>query len=250
MSGHSKWAGIKHHKAAQDSKKGKIFTKLIREISMAARTGGGNPENNASLRTAISAAREANMPSDNVTKAIKRGTGDLPGVVYEEVGYEGYGPGGVAVLCVALTDNKNRTTAEIRKIFSKHGGNLGETGCVGWMFSQKGFITIDRKKYGEDELMTLALDLGAEDFSSEDEDVYEIITSAGQFESILDSLKKKNITTLSAEVTMLPKNYIKLTDKPAEQMLNLMTELEDNDDISHVYANFDISKEIMEKVSA
>jgi YebC/PmpR family DNA-binding regulatory protein len=250
MSGHSKWAGIKHHKAAQDSKKGKIFTKIIRELSMAARQGGGNPDNNARLRSAIDSARQANMPNDNVTKAIQRGTGELPGITYEEITYEGYGPSGVAVFVTAVTDNKNRTTAEIRKVFSKHAGNLGETGCVGWMFNQKGYITIDKKKFNEDELMTLALDLGAEDFKSEDEDVYELTTDTGQFDKIKEELKNKNITLASAEVTMLPKTYIKLTDKSAEQMLALMNELEEHDDINQVYANFDIPKEIMEKVSA
>jgi len=249
MSGHSKWAGIKHRKAAQDAKKGKVFTKIIREISMAARQSGGDPEKNPRLRTAMAAAKTANMPNDNVKKAIQRGTGELPGMSYEEITYEGYGPGGVAVLVTAVTDNKNRTTAEVRKIFSKHAGNLGESGCVGFMFTKKGYINISKAGREEDEIMTLALELGADDFQSDDEDNYEITTSVEQFEKVVNSLKEKGIEPVSAEITMLPSSYIKLVDKPAEQMLELMSELEEHDDIGNIYANFDISKEIMEKVS-
>jgi len=250
MSGHSKWAGIKHKKMAQDSKRGKIFTKLIREISIAARQGGPNVENNPRLRKAIETAKEANMPQDNIKKAIQRGTGELPGVTYEEVTYEGYGPGGIAIIVSAATDNKNRTTSELRRIFSQHGGNLGETGCVGWMFSQKGYITIDKTKYKEDELMELALEIGAEDFKSDDEDVYEIIVSVNDYEKIKQKLKEKNIEINQAEITMLPKTYIKLSGKDAEQTLALMNEIEEHDDVANVYANFDISKELMEKLSS
>ncbi|MFN3966911.1 MAG: YebC/PmpR family DNA-binding transcriptional regulator [Endomicrobiia bacterium] len=248
MSGHSKWAGIKHRKMAMDAKRGRMFTKLIREITIAAKVGGGNPENNPRLRKAIEDARSINMPQENIKKAIMRGTGELPGVNYEEIVYEGYGPGGVAVLIEAATDNKNRTTSEIRKIFSSHGGNLGENGCVSWMFSQKGYIMVDKTKFNEDELMSIVLDLGAEDFKSDDEEYYEIITSPEDFDRIKQELEKRNIPISQAEITMLPKTYIKLADKEAEQMLALMNDLEDHDDVNHVYANFDISKEIMEKV--
>ncbi len=248
MSGHSKWAGIKHRKMAQDAKRGKLFTKVIREISIAARQGGGNPDNNPRLRRAIESAREINMPQDNIKKAIQRGTGELPGMTYEEIVYEGYGPGGVAVLIEASTDNKNRTTSEIRRIFSLHGGNLGENGCVAWMFSQKGYIMVEKAKFNEEELMTIVLEVGAEDFKSDDEEYYEIITSPGDFDRIKQELQNRNITISQAEITMLPKTYIKLTDKSAEQMLSLMNELEDHDDVNHVYANFDIPEDIMKKV--
>jgi len=247
MSGHSKWAGIKHKKMAQDAKRGKIFTKVIRELTIAAREGGGNPENNPRLRKAIEMAKEVNMPQDNVKKAIMRGTGEIPGTVYEEVVYEGYGAGGVAVIVEATTDNKNRTTSEMRKIFNQYGGSLGESGCVSWNFEQKGYITINKIDATEDELMSLALELGAEDFKSDDEDVYEIITSPQSFEQIKQELEKK-YKLQQAEVTMLPKTYIKLEGKQAEQILQLMDALEEHDDVKNVYANFDIPKEIMEKM--
>jgi YebC/PmpR family DNA-binding regulatory protein len=247
MSGHSKWAGIKHKKMAQDAKRGKIFTKVIRELTIAAREGGGNPENNPRLRKAIEMAKEVNMPQDNVKKAIMRGTGEIPGTVYEEVVYEGYGAGGVAVIVEATTDNKNRTTSEMRKIFNQYGGSLGESGCVSWNFEQKGYITINKTDATEDELMSLALELGAEDFKSDDEDVYEIITSPQSFEQVKQELEKK-YKLQQAEVTMLPKTYIKLEGKPAEQILQLMDALEEHDDVKNVYANFDIPKEIMEKM--
>ncbi|MFN3550820.1 MAG: YebC/PmpR family DNA-binding transcriptional regulator [Endomicrobiia bacterium] len=247
MSGHSKWAGIKHKKMAQDAKRGKIFTKIIRELTIAARQGGGNPENNPRLRKAIEMAKEANMPQDNIKKAIMRGTGEIPGVVYEEVVYEGYGPGGTAVIVEATTDNKNRTTSEMRKIFSQYGGSLGESGCVAWNFEQKGYITINKSSANEDDLMSLALELGAEDFRSDDEDNYEIITSPQNFEQIKSELEKK-YKIEQAEVTMLPKTYVKLEGKQAEQVLQLMDALEDHDDVKNVYANFDIDKEILEKI--
>lgn len=247
MSGHSRWAGIKHKKMAQDAKRGKLFTKIIRELTIAAREGGGNPENNPRLRRAIEMAKEANMPQDNIRKAIMRGTGEIPGVVYEEVIYEGYGPGGVAVIVEATTDSKNRTTSEIRKIFNQYGGSLGESGCVSWNFEQKGYITINKQDVNEDELMSIALELGAEDFRSDDEEVYEVITSPENFESIKQELQKR-YQLQQAEVTMLPKTYVKLTGKEAEQVLQLMDALEEHDDVKNVYANFDIDKEVLEKI--
>lgn len=250
MSGHSKWAGIKHRKMAQDAKRGKMFTRVIRELTIAAREGGGNPDNNPRLRKAIEMAREVNMPQENIKKAIMRGTGELPGAVYEEVMYEGYGPGGVAIILEATTDSKNRTTSEIRKIFSQYSGSLGEVGCVSWLFSQKGYITINKTTVSdEDTLMSLVLDLGAEDFKSDDEDVYEIITSVENFEKIKTELSK-NYTLTGAEITKLPQTYVKLTGKEAEQVLQLMNALEEHEDVKNVYANFDIPKEIMEKVSS
>lgn len=246
MSGHSKWAGIKHKKAIIDAKKGKVFTRIIREISVAARQGGANPEHNARLRKAIDDAKTANMPLDNVKKAIQRGTGELPGVVYEEIVYEGYGPGGVAVMVEGTTDNKNRTASEIRKIFSSHGGNLGENGCVSWMFSQKGYLSVEKAKSNEDELMTLALDLGAEDFRGDDEDVFEIFTKPADFDKVKKGLDDKKVPLAVAEVTFQPQTFIKLEGKQAEQMLGLMDALEEHDDVKSVYANFDISKQEME----
>jgi YebC/PmpR family DNA-binding regulatory protein len=249
MSGHSKWAGIKHKKAIIDAKRGKIFTKFVREIVVAARQGGGNMESNARLRKVVESAREANMPQDNIKKAIQRGTGEIPGVMYEEIMYEGYGPGGVAILVEATTDNKNRTSSEIRKIFSSHSGNLGETGCVGWMFSQKGYIAVEKSKSDEDTLMSLALDAGADDIRSEDEDVYEIFTKPEQYESVKQKLEEQKIPIASAELSLQPQTYIKLTGSHASQMLSLLDDLESNDDVKNVFANFDISKEEMEKLS-
>jgi len=249
MSGHSKWAGIKHKKAAVDAKRGQIFSKIIREISMAARQAGGDPGGNPRLRVAMDKARSVNMPQDNIKKAIQRGTAELPGVAYEELVYEGYGPGGVAVLVEVTTDNKNRTTAEVRKTFSRHGGNLGDAGCVGWMFNKKGYITVDKNKIKEEELIEIALESGAEDVRADDEDLFEIITQPQDFEKVKKTLKEKNIEINSGEITMLPQTYIKLEGAKAEQMLRLMDGLDNNDDVQNVYANFDIPKEIMEKVS-
>ncbi|MDD3065183.1 MAG: YebC/PmpR family DNA-binding transcriptional regulator [Endomicrobiaceae bacterium] len=248
MSGHNKWASIKHKKAATDSKRGKVFTKIIREIVVSAKESGGNPENNARLRKAISDAREANMPQDNIKKAIQRGTGEIPGVMYEEITYEGYGPAGVALIVETTTDNKNRTSAEMRKIFSKHSGNLGESGCVGWMFSRKGYISVDKSSSDEDTIMTLALENGAEDFSVEDE-IYEIYTKPEQTEAVKNALTAKNIPISNSEVSMIPQTYVKLTGEDAEHMIKLMDELEEYDDVKNVFANFDISKEDMEKFS-
>ncbi|MBI5179951.1 MAG: YebC/PmpR family DNA-binding transcriptional regulator [Nitrospirae bacterium] len=247
MSGHSKWATTKRKKAAIDAKKGKIFTKITKEIAVAAKIGGGDPDGNARLRTAILKAKEANMPADNIKKAVMKGTGELPGVSYEETTYEGYGPGGVAVFIEIMTDNKNRTVAEIRKIFTRHGGNMGEAGCVSWMFHKKGYIVVERSKADEDRLMSLALDAGAEDMKS-DNNNFEIVTVPKDFEKVKDVLKQNNIEMSVSEITMVPQSYIKLDGKEAEQMLKLMEELEDHDDVQNVYANFDIPEEIMAKV--
>ncbi|HCJ67415.1 MAG TPA: YebC/PmpR family DNA-binding transcriptional regulator [Elusimicrobia bacterium] len=248
MSGHSRWAGIKHRKGAQDAKRGRVFTKLIREITIAAREGGGNPEHNPRLRKAIDDARADNMPAENVKRAIQRGTGELPGVVYEEVVYEGYGPAGVAVIVEATTDNKNRTTSEIRRLFSEYGGNLGESGCVSWMFKKKGYLAVEKNKIGEDELISIALDAGAEDVRTDDEDLYEVITLPEEYEKVKKILEEKKIPLSSAEITFFPQTYIKLDEKKAETMLALMNALEEHEDVKNVYANFDIPKAVMEKV--
>jgi YebC/PmpR family DNA-binding regulatory protein len=249
MSGHSKWATTKHKKAAIDGKRSKTFTKIIREITIAARIGGGDPEGNPRLRTAILKAKDVNMPGDNIQKAIARGTGELPGVHYEELRYEGYGPGGVAMLIEITTDNKNRTVPEIRLILSKHGGNLGETGCVAWMFHKKGMLTVETNRIKEDDLMNIVLDAGAEDMKSNDTQ-YEIYTDPHQFENVTTALKKKNIETAYAEVTMVPQNTIQLEGKEASQMLHLMEALEEHDDVQNVYANFDIADQLMEQLAA
>lgn len=250
MSGHSRWAGIKHKKGAADAKRGKLFTKLIREITVAARVGGGTPEGNPRLRKAIESAREANMPAENVKKAIQRGTGEIPGATYEELMYEGYGPAGVAIMVEVTTDNKNRTAGEIRRIFSQQGGNLGESGCVGWMFSQKGNLIVEKGKVSEEKLMSSVLEAGAEDMKSDDPDVYEITTSPGDFKKVRQALEKANIPVSQAEITLLPQSHVKLTGQTAEQMLALMNALEEHEDIKAVYANFDISKEIMEHAAS
>lgn len=246
MSGHSRWAGIKHKKGLADAKRGKLFTKIIREITIAAKMAGGQPESNPRLRKAMDDAREANMPADNMKKAIQRGTGELPGVNYEELVYEGYGPSGVALIVEVTTDNKNRTAGEIRRLFSQHGGNLGETGSVGWMFSTKGHITVEKSKATEDQLMTVALDAGAEDINSDDPEFFEVTAQPADFEKVKKALEVAKILTVAAEITMLPKTYVKLTGTAATQMLSLMNDLEDHDDVKNVYANFDIPKEIIE----
>lgn len=244
MSGHSRWAGIKHKKAAVDVQKGKIFTKLIREITVAVRQSGDNVDSNHRLRKSIEEARSYNMPADNIKRAIQRGTGELPGVSYEECVYEGYGPGGVAVMVKVLTDNKNRITSELRKIFSKNGGNLGEAGCVNWIFSQKGLILISKKRINEEDLMVLVLESGAEDIQTDDEN-YQIITSPTDFERVKKTIEKIGIE--KSEITMIPQTYVKLNDGEAERMLRLMNELDDNEDVQAVFANFDIPDEIIEK---
>ena len=248
MSGHSKWANIKYRKGAADLKKGKIFSKIAREITVAAKEGGGDIESNFRLRQVIEKARQANMPSDNVERAIKRGTGELPGVNYEKVVYEGYGPGGVAILIEALTDNKNRTTSDIRNILSKKGGNMASAGSVSWIFHRKGLITVDKKSIDEDTLLTLAIESGAEDMKSEGNS-FEIITSPENFEAVQKAVQNKNIPMLSSEITMLPSNYIKLEGQEAKRVLSLMDLLHSNDDVQQVYSNFDIPDEIIEEMS-
>lgn len=240
MSGHSKWHTIKHKKGALDAKRGKLFTKLIKEITVAARSGGSDPEANARLRKAISDAKAANMPNDTIARAIRRGTGEEEGVNYEEIVYEGYGPAGVAVMVDAMTDNRNRTVAEIRHLFSKNGGNLGESGSVGWMFEKKGYIVVDKAAKPEEELFEIVTDAGAEDLR-DDEDNFEIITAPDDFDAVLTAVKKAGIEPQVAEIEMVPQSYIKLEGTEAKQMLKLMEALEDHDDVQKVSANFDIS---------
>ncbi len=239
MSGHSKWATIKHKKGAADAKRGKIFTKLIKEISVAARISGGDPDSNPRLRTAILAAKAENMPADNIKRAIQKGTGELPGSVYEEAVYEAYGPGGVAMMVEVASDNKNRTTSEIRHIFAKHGGSFGAS--VAWMFSKRGYILVEKDKAGEDALLELVTEAGADDMK-DDGSSWEILSTPENFHNVVEKLKAAQITPAAAEVSMVPQNYVKLTGKQAEQMLRLMEELEDHEDVQHVYANFDIEE--------
>lgn len=249
MSGHNKWASIKHKKAAVDAKRGNIFTKLVKEITVAAKIGGGDPNTNSRLRTAIDAAKASNMPLDNIKKAIQRGTGELPGVSYEEIVYEGYGPGGIAIILEVTTDNKNRTVSEIRKIFSLHNGNLGETGCVSWMFDTKGLIEVEKGSFDEDEVMTKALEAGAEDFIISDE-TFEIYTDPKDLNVIRKSLEETGYKIITESVTKIPQTKIKLEGKEAEQMLKLMDKLDSHDDVQNVYANFDIDDEIIEKFNS
>ena len=246
MSGHSKWSTIKRKKGAIDAKRGKIFTKIIKEITLAARLGGGDVEGNARLRQAILAAKAENMPKDNIEKAIKKGTGDLAGAAaFEEWIYEGYGPGGVAVLVEVMTDNKNRTVSEIRHIFSKHGGNLGENGCVAWMFEKKGDFIFSKDEVDEDELMETTLEAGAEDVKDQETE-YEVITSPDHFEDVKTALDTAGLKYQVADITMIPQTTVELDEQKAAQMLKLMEKMEDSDDVQNVYANFDISDEIME----
>jgi len=245
MSGHSKWASIKHKKGAADARRGKVFTKLIKEITMSARMGGGDPDGNPRLRSAILAAKSENMPKDNIERAIKKGTGELEGVSYEESIYEGYGPGGAAVMVETLTDNKNRAVAEIRHIFSKNGGSLGENGCVAWMFKKKGYINVEKSGVNEDVLMETSIEAGAEDVRA-DEDGYEIITAPEDFETVKAALEAASIPFLGAEVTMLPQTTADLKGKEAEQMVRLMESLEDCDEVQKVYTNADIPEEVVE----
>ncbi len=239
MSGHSKWHTIKHKKGALDAKRGKIFTKLIKEITIAARSGGGDVTGNARLRKAVSDAKGSNMPNDTIDKAIKRGTGELEGVSYDEITYEGYGPGGVAVLVNTTTDNRNRTVAEIRHAFSKNGGNMGESNSVSWMFNRKGQIVIDAAQKSEDEMMEIALEAGADDVSSDGE-THEILTSPEDFHAVLEAIKAKGIEPMSAELAMIPQNTIRLEGGDASKMLKLYEALDDHDDVQSVYANFEI----------
>ncbi len=249
MSGHSKWNTIKRKKGAVDAKRGKIFTKLIKEITLAARLGGSDPEGNARLRQAIMAAKEENMPKDNIDRAIKKGAGGGEGSAnYEDIVYEGYGPGGVAVIVEVMTDNKNRTVAEIRHIFSKHGGNLGENGCVSWIFEKKGSILFDRRVVSEDILMEAAIEAGAEDVK-EEENEYEVITDPAMFYDIKKAIDSKGLKYIKAHISMIPQSSVRLEAEKAVQMLKLMEKMEDNDDVQNVYANFDIPDEVMEKFS-
>ena len=244
MSGHSKWSSIKHKKASTDAKRSKIFTKLIKEITVAARMGGGDADTNPRLRTAVLAAKNENMPKDNIERAIKKGTGELEGVNYEESIYEGYGPGGAAVLIESLSDNKNRTVADIRYIFSKSGGNMGENGCVAWMFDKKGYIAVENKAVDEEALMEAALDAGAEDIR-EDNSNFEVITAPEDFEAVKAAIDSASIHYIVAEVTMLPQSTTFLKGKEAEQMVKLMDALEDCDDVQKVYTNADIPDEVV-----
>ena len=246
MSGHNKWSTIKHKKGAADAKRGKVFTKLIKEITVAAKIGGGDPDGNPRLRTAMDKAKAENMPKDNIERAIKKGTGDMDGVNYEETTYEGYGPGGVAVLVEVMTDNRNRTVSDVRSIFSKCNGNMGEAGCVSWIFDKKGLIVFPGD-VDFDTLFEAALEAGADDVSDEDGQI-EVVTDPGAFIEVRDALEKAGFKPDSAEVTMIPQTMVKLEGKQAESMLRLMERLEDNDDVQNAYANFDISEEEMEKM--
>jgi len=245
MSGHSKWATIKHKKAAADSKRGRIFTRLIKEITVAARIGGGDQTGNPRLRTAVLAAKEANMPADNITRAIKKGTGELEGVTYEEVTFEGYGPGGVAIILNVVTDNKNRTLPEIRHMFTKYGGNLGDHNSVSWMFEKKGYIVIGPSALTEDDLVELVLEAGGDDVRSDGEN-FELISSPEQFEPVLNVVKSKNLPVLHSEVKMLPKTTVRAEGSVAKRVLGFIEVLEDHEDVQNVWANFDIDEADME----
>jgi YebC/PmpR family DNA-binding regulatory protein len=247
MSGHSKWHSIKHKKMAMDARKGKIFTKIIREIMVAAKTGGPNPETNPRLRLAIEKAKSVNMPNENIQRAIKKGTGEEGGVNYEQVTYEGYGPGGVAIFVEVLTDNKNRSASEIRSIFSRHNGNLAGAGSVSWIFERKGLISVKKENVEEDKLMSIILDAGAEDMKVE-KDTYDVITSPENFENVKKVIEMNKIPIENASITYIPKSTVSLEGKEAEQLLRLLDELEESEDVQNVYANFDISDEILEKI--
>jgi len=249
MSGNSKWATIKHKKGALDAKRGKVFTRLIKEITIAARASGGDPEHNPRLRTAIAAAKAENMPADNIKRAVQRGTGELPGANYEEFTLEGYGPGGVAVLVELSTDNRNRTVSEVRHAFGKNGGNLGEAGSVNWMFHKKGDIIVPKSAAKEDDLMNIVLEAGGEDLK-EDGENWEILTDPRTYESVVEAVKKAGIEPANAEVAMVPQNYIKLEGPAASQMIRLLEALEDQDDVQHVYSNFDIDQKLLEEVAS
>ena len=248
MSGHSKWHSIKHKKAATDAKRGRIFTRLIKEMTVAARNGGGDIDANPRLRLAVATAKANNMPADNIKRAIMRGTGELPGVTYEEVNYEGYGPGGVALFVRVLTDNRNRTVAELRHLLSKHGGNLGENGSVAWMFHRKGYFVVEKSAADEERLLEVVLGAGAEDMR-EDGDNYEILSSPESFESVKVALEGAKIPTGAAEISMVPQNYVKLEGKDAQTMLKLMEMLEDHEDVQNVWANFDVDEAELKEAS-
>jgi YebC/PmpR family DNA-binding regulatory protein len=245
MSGHSKWHSIKHKKGAADAKRGKIFTRLIKELTVAARAGGGDPDMNPRLRTIIADAKQNNMPADNIKRAIRRGTGEEPGVSYEEGQYEGYGPGGAAVIIDVLTDNRNRTVGELRHLLEKHGGNLAATNAVAWMFAKKGYIVIEKSKADEDQLMSAVLDAGADDLQDDDTN-WEVFSAPDVFPAVNDAVKQLGIEPATAQVSMIPQNYVKLEGKPAQQMVKLMEALDDHDDVRHVWSNFDISEKEIE----
>ena len=245
MSGHSKWASIKHKKGAADAKRGKIFTRIIKELTVAARAGGGDADSNPRLRTIIAEAKASNMPADNIKRAIRRGTGEEPGVSYDEITYEAYGPGGAAMIIDVLTDNKNRAVGEIRHILTRHGGNLAEANAVAWMFSKRGYIVVPKSKAKEEDLMAAALEAGADDLR-DDEDNWEVLSAPDLFPQVLDAVKKLGIEPDAAEVSMLPQNYLKLEGKQAQQMVKLMESLEDHEDVRHVWSNFDIEEKEIE----
>jgi len=245
MSGHSKWHSIKHKKGAADAKRGKIFTRLIKELTVAARASGGDPDMNPRLRTIIAEAKQNNMPADNIKRAIRRGTGEEPGVSYEEAQYEAYGPGGAALILDVLTDNKNRTVGELRHLLEKHGGNLASNGAVAWMFSKKGYIVVEKTKADEEKLMAAVIEAGADDLQ-DDEDNWEVLSSVETFPAVAEAVKALGIEPATAQVSMIPQNYVKLEGKPAQQMVRLMEALEEHDDIQHVWSNFDISEKEIE----
>jgi len=245
MSGHSKWATIKHKKGALDAKRGKIFTRLIKELTVAARNGGGDPDMNPRLRSVIADAKAANMPADNIKRAIRKGTGEEPGVSYEEGQYEAYGPGGAAVIIDVLTDNKNRTVGELRHMLEKHGGNLASTNAVAWMFNKKGYIVVEKAKADEEKLLGAVLDAGADDMQ-DDDDNWEVLSAPEAFQAVRDAVKQLGVEPSSAQVSMIPQNYVKLEGKVAQQMLKLMEALDDHDDVQHVWSNFDISEQEIE----
>ena len=245
MSGHSKWHSIKHKKGAADAKRGKIFTRIIKELTVAARAGGGDPDSNPRLRTIIAEAKQNNMPAENIKRAIRRGTGEEPGVSYDEAQYEGYGPGGAALIIDTLTDNKNRTVGELRHLLEKHGGNLAAANAVAWMFSKRGYIVVEKSKAEEEKLMNAVLEAGADDFQ-DDEDNWEVLTAPDAFQAVHEAVKALGIEPAAASVSMIPQNYVKLEGKTAQQMVRLMEALEDHDDVQHVYSNFDIEEKEIE----
>jgi YebC/PmpR family DNA-binding regulatory protein len=246
MSGHSKWSTIKHKKGAADAKRGKIFTRIIKEMTVAARLGGGDPDGNPRLRAAVAEAKANNMPKDNIDRAIKRGSGELDGVTYEELTYEGYGPGGVAIMVDVMTDNTNRTTPEIRHTFEKYGGNMGTPGSVRFQFERKGYFAVEKSAVSEDKLMEVALEAGADDLQTEDPEVFEIYTSSDNFEQVRQALEAAKIPTVEAKLGQIPSTYVKLDDQKSKQMLRLMEMLDDHDDVQNLWTNFDIPEETEE----
>ena len=245
MSGHSKWHTIKHKKGAADAKRGRVFTRIIKELTVAARAGGGDPDTNPRLRTIVAEAKQVNMPAENIKRAIRRGTGEEPGVQYEEITYEGYGPGGVALIIEAMTDNKNRTVGEIRHLLTKYGGDLGQSNSVAWMFEKKGYIVIEKAKASEDTLLSAALDAGADDLR-DDGDNWEVVSAPDTFPAVKEAVEKLGIETVSAQVAMLPKNYVSLEGKAAQSMLKLLDLIEDHDDVQHVWSNMDVDEKELE----